>query len=181
MKKQCVLLDRDGTIIIDKHYLHDPDGVELLPGAASGLRRMQDMGYSLVVLTNQSGVGRGYYSETSVRACNDRMAELLARHGVVLDGVFFCPHAPEAECTCRKPKTGLMEQAIESLGFDPAESFMIGDKQADMGVGKASGATTILVRTGKGAEHEERCRDLADHVVDDLQDAADVILSLQRA
>jgi len=180
MTRRCILLDRDGTIIFDKHYLHDPDGVELLPGAAQGLRRMQDMGYSLVVLTNQSGVGRGYYDEASVIACNERMAELLARHGVLLDGVFFCPHAPEDECDCRKPKPGLMEQAITALGFDPAESIMIGDKQADMGVGRATGATTILVRTGKGAEHEERCRDSADHVTDDLQGAADVIQSLQR-
>lgn len=180
MAQRCILLDRDGTIIFDKHYLHDPDGVELLPGAAQGLLRMQEMGYSLAVLTNQSGVGRGYYNETSVRACNDRMAELLARHGVILDGVFFCPHTPEDGCDCRKPNSGLMEQAVQALGFDPAESYMIGDKQADMGVGQATGATTILVRTGKGAEHEELCQNSADHVVDDLQAAADIIQSFEK-
>ncbi|NDV17976.1 D-glycero-beta-D-manno-heptose 1,7-bisphosphate 7-phosphatase [Pseudodesulfovibrio sp. JC047] len=179
MASRCILLDRDGTIIFDKHYLHDPDGVELLPGAAKALRRLQDMGFSLAVLSNQSGVGRGYYTEASVIACNERLAELLARHGVLLDGVFFCPHAPEDACDCRKPKLGLMDQAIHALGFDPAKSFMIGDKYADMGVGRAAGTTTLLVRTGKGAEHEERCQGLADYVVDDLQAAADMIQSLE--
>jgi len=178
MSDKYILLDRDGTIIFDKHYLHDPDGVELLPGAAEGLKHMQDMGYKLVVLTNQSGVGRGYYDEASVHACNARMEELLAPFGVLVDGVYYCPHAPEEACDCRKPATGLMEQAAKAHGFDPREAVMIGDKEADMGVGRNSGALTILVRTGKGADHEERCRDLADHVVDDLQGAAEVVANL---
>jgi D-glycero-D-manno-heptose 1,7-bisphosphate phosphatase len=173
-----VLLDRDGTIVIDKHYLHDPDGVELLPGAARGLRRMRALGWGLAVLTNQSGVGRGYYDEAAVRACNLRMAELLREQGVELDGVFFCPHAPEAGCRCRKPAPGLMEQAAAALGFDPRQAVMIGDKDADMLLGRAVGAATILVRTGKGTEHEARCRDSADHVVDDLAQAAEIIATL---
>lgn len=178
MGKKYILLDRDGTVIFDRHYLSDPDGVELLPGAVDGLRQMVEMGFGLAVLTNQSGVGRGYYDEASVHACNERMAEFLRPHGIGFDGIFFCPHTPDAQCGCRKPQPGLMEQAAEALGFDPAESFMIGDKEADMGVGRNTGATTILVRTGKGADHEERCRDLADHVVDDLRGAAEVIRSL---
>ena len=178
MPSKYILLDRDGTIIFDKHYLHDPDGVELLPGAVEGLKRMQDMGFGLAVLTNQSGVGRGYYDAASVRACNERMAEMLRPHGVVFAGIFYCPHAPEQGCHCRKPEPGLMEQAAEALGFDPSKAFMIGDKEADMGVGKNTGATTILVRTGKGAAHEERCRGIADYVTDDLRGAADIIESL---
>lgn len=178
MAKKYILLDRDGTVIFDKHYLSDPDGVELLPGAVEGLKAMVDMGFGLVILTNQSGVGRGYYDDASVHACNERMAELLQPHGVSFDGVFYCPHTPDEACACRKPQPGLMEQAASFLGFDPAASYMIGDKEADMGVGRNTGATTILVRTGKGADHEERCRDLADHVVDDLRGAAAVIRSL---
>lgn len=170
-----VLLDRDGTIIHDKHYLSDPEGVELLPGAAEGLRRLTEMGCKLAVLTNQSGVGRGYYTHADVKACNERMAVLLAPHGVVFEGVFYCPHAPEDGCDCRKPKPGMVEQAIRAHGFDPSTAFMVGDKEADMGVGKKTGATTILVRTGKGAEHEARCHELADHVVNDLRDVADLI------
>ncbi len=178
MSKKYILLDRDGTIIHDRHYLHDPDGVELLPGAVEGLKRMVEMGFGLAVLTNQSGVGRGYYDEASVHACNARMAELLLPHGIVLDGVFHCPHTPEDKCRCRKPEPGLMEQAVESLGFKPGEAFMVGDKEADMGVGRNTGATTILVRTGKGAAHEERCRESADYVTDDLCGAAAIIWSL---
>jgi D-glycero-D-manno-heptose 1,7-bisphosphate phosphatase len=178
MAKRYILLDRDGTIIRDKHYLHDPAGVELLPGASEGLRRMIDMGFGLVLLTNQSGVGRGYFEEASVHACNERLAELLRPYGVLIDRMYYCPHAPEDACRCRKPEPGLVEQAVKDFGFDPHDAFMIGDKQADMGVGRNSGARTILVRTGKGAVHEERCRDSADHVVDDLRGAADVIESL---
>ena len=178
MNRRFVLLDRDGTIIVDKHYLHDPDGVELLPMAAEGLRRLQGLGLGLAVLTNQSGIGRGYYDEASVHACNARMVELLAAEGVTLDGVYFCPHEPGAGCDCRKPMPGLMRRAAEELGFDPARAFMVGDKDADMGVGKATGATTILVRTGKGAAQEPACTDLTDFVADDLFGAALCIESL---
>lgn len=178
MFKRYVLLDRDGTIIHDRHYLHDPDGVELLPQAAEGLKRMQGMGFGLAVLTNQSGVGRGYYDEDAVHACNDRMIELLAAQGVHIDGVFYCPHEPKDKCNCRKPKPGLMEQAAAELDFDPAQAFMIGDKSADIGLGKNTGATTILVRTGKGAAQESKCGHRADHVCDDLFAAALYIESL---
>jgi D-glycero-D-manno-heptose 1,7-bisphosphate phosphatase len=178
MFKRYVLLDRDGTIIKDKHYLHDPDGVELLPQAAEGLKRMQGMGFGLAVLTNQSGVGRGYYDEESVHACNRRMTELLAEQGVTIDGVFFCPHEPGDKCDCRKPKPGLMEQAAAELDFDAAQAFMIGDKCADIGLGRKTGAATILVRTGKGAQQEPQCGHRADHVCDDLFAAALYIESL---
>ncbi|WP_319468099.1 D-glycero-beta-D-manno-heptose 1,7-bisphosphate 7-phosphatase [uncultured Pseudodesulfovibrio sp.] len=180
MAAKFVLLDRDGTIIFDKHYLHDPDGVELLPGAAEGLRRMADMGFRLAVLTNQSGVGRGYFTEADVHACNTRLSDLLVAEGVTIEGFFHCPHAPEENCRCRKPSPGLMEQAVEAFGFDPKCAYMIGDKDADMGVGRAVGATTILVRTGKGAESEVKCRECADHVADDLVGAAEFIASNDR-
>ncbi len=178
MGEKFVLLDRDGTIIVDKHYLHEPEKVELLPGAGEGLKVMCEMGYRLAVLTNQSGVGRGYYDEASIHACNDRMIELLKPYGVKIDGIFFCPHAPEDDCVCRKPASGLMDEAARSLKFDPRQAVMIGDKSADMGVGRKTGAVTILVRTGKGAAHEELCQDSADYIVDDLVQAAKVIADL---
>jgi len=178
MGRGVVLLDRDGTIIYDRHYLSDPAGVELLPGAAEGLRRLADLGLGLVVISNQSGVNRGYFDEESVLACNRRMSEFLAPHGVSFEGMYWCPHTPEEQCGCRKPAPGLVERAAAELGFDPAASFMVGDKEADMGVGRNAGATTILVRTGKGAAHEERCRDLADFVEDDLRGVADRIAAL---
>jgi len=175
MTKRFVLLDRDGTVIVDKHYLHDPDGVELLPGALAGLKKMQEMGFGLAILTNQSGIGRGMYTDADVHACNRRLMEMLAAEGVEIAAIYYCPHAPEEECNCRKPATGLMDQAAEDLGFDPAQAFMVGDKKADMGVGRATGAATILVRTGKGAEQEAKCAGLADFVADDLDGAAEII------
>jgi len=178
MSKRYVLLDRDGTIIVDKHYLHDPDGVELLPGALEGMKRMQDMGFGLAILTNQSGVGRGYYTDEDVHACNRRLLEMLADKGVVVSSVYYCPHAPDVECHCRKPATGLMEQAADQLGFDPKTAFMIGDKCADMGVGRNTGATTILVRTGKGADQEGKCVGQTDRVASTLVEAADIIATL---
>ena len=106
------------------------------------------------------------------------MAELLKEYGVQFERVYHCPHTPEDDCDCRKPSIGMMKQASEDLGFDPQDAIMIGDKEADMGVGRNSASLTILVRTGKGAQHEERCRGLADYVVDDLRGAAEVIASL---
>ncbi|WP_147822092.1 D-glycero-beta-D-manno-heptose 1,7-bisphosphate 7-phosphatase [Salidesulfovibrio onnuriiensis] len=179
MGKRFVLLDRDGTVIVDKHYLHDPDGVELLPGAVEGLRRMRELGFGLALLTNQSGVGRGYFSEDDMHACNDRLVKMLAEQGVVIDAVYHCPHAPEENCRCRKPEPGMMIQASEELRFDPFEAFMIGDKCADVLLGKNTGAVSILVRTGKGAKEEAKCGDAADYVVDDLRGAAEVIAELK--
>lgn len=173
--KRYVLLDRDGTIIEDKHYLSDPEGVELLPGAAKGLKRMQDLGFGLAVLSNQSGIGRGYFDAASVDACNERLAELLAEHGVAIDGFYYCPHGPDEGCGCRKPAPGLMEQAARELGFDPGESIMIGDKSADMGLGRGVGATTILVLTGKGEIHRSKCVDDTDFVAVHLFEAAVLI------
>jgi len=181
MAKRFVLLDRDGTIIVDKHYLHDPKEVELLPNAAEGLKRMQDMGFGLAVLTNQSGVGRGYFTEEEVRACNARMQELLEPYGIVISGFFFCPHSPDDTCDCRKPAPGLMRQAAESLGFDSSESYMIGDKKADVGVGQATSAVSVLVRTGYGRKAETDCGEQADYCADDLLDAAEFIRQRERS
>lgn len=170
-----VLLDRDGTVMYDKHYLHDPDEVELLPGAVQGLAAMAALGCRLVLLTNQSGVGRGYFTEDDVAAVHARLFELLAPHGIRFAAVYHCPHTPDDGCGCRKPEPGLMERAARELGFDPAASFMIGDKECDILLGRNTGASTILVRTGKGAKHEAICGHVADHVVDDLRGAAEVI------
>ncbi len=102
------LLDRDGTIIAERSYLSDPDQVELLPGTVEGLRRLQRMGCGLVVITNQSGIGRGYFTETQLARIHERMKALLAREQVRLDGIYICPHRPEEHCSCRKPEPGLV-------------------------------------------------------------------------
>jgi D-glycero-D-manno-heptose 1,7-bisphosphate phosphatase len=176
--KRYVLLDRDGTIIADRHYLSDPAGVELLPGAAAGLRALQRLGLGLVVLSNQSGLGRGYFQEADLWAVHERLRQLLAAEGIRLDGSYYCPHLPEEACACRKPGPGLVEQAAAQHGFDPGQCFVIGDKRSDIEMGQAVGAVSILVRTGHGCEHEGRPGPSPHQVVDDLEQAARVIAGL---
>ncbi|TIH19163.1 HAD family hydrolase [Marinifilum sp. JC120] len=170
-----ILLDRDGTIIEDKHYLCDPDGVELCPNAGQGLKAMQDAGYGLIVVTNQSGIGRGYYSEEDMKAVNKRMADLLAEYGIEFKAVYHCPHAPDQECDCRKPTPGMFDQAIAQFGMNPEDCFVIGDKICDVELGMVRKARSILVRTGKGMKEEPKCVDKADYIADDLLDAAKYI------
>lgn len=164
------LLDRDGTIIVEKHYLHDPDEVELLPSVAEGLLALRNHGFGLVVVTNQSGIGRGYYSEREMTAVNDRMAELLAGYGVSFDGVYFCPHRPEDGCLCRKPLTGMGDAAIQDLGFTPRNTVVMGDKPCDVDLGRALGGKGVLVKTGYGEDFARASG--ADFIASTLKDAA---------
>jgi histidinol-phosphate phosphatase family protein len=146
----AVFLDRDGTIVVNKHYLADPDGLELLPNAAAGLRELQDLGARLVVVTNQSGVGRGYFDESALAAMHSRLEELLAAEGVELAGIYTCPHAPDAGCDCRKPAPGLYLQAVEELGLELEGSFALGDGDADVVAAARIGATAIRIGPEEG-------------------------------
>ncbi|MDX5986616.1 HAD family hydrolase [Sphingomonas echinoides] len=172
-----VLLDRDGTIIVERDYLSDPSGVVLETGAAAGLRRLVEAGAMLVVVTNQSGIGRGYFDETTVASVNDRVAALLAREGVPIAGWYVCPHAPEQSCTCRKPAPGLVLRAASELKFDLAAAYVIGDKASDIGLGATTGAKPILVRTGYGSRTETTLASGSALIVDNLDDAAKHILT----
>jgi D-glycero-D-manno-heptose 1,7-bisphosphate phosphatase len=178
MARRFVILDRDGTIIVDKNYLADPEGVELIAGAAMGLRRLAQLGLGLIVVTNQSGIARRLFDWSAVQAIHQRMADLLAVEGVRLDGIYVCPHTAEDGCTCRKPRPGLVQQAALELAFEPRMSFVIGDKASDVALGAALGATTFLVRTGYGAEVESQGLVDPDHVVDDLEQAAEIIAEI---
>jgi D-glycero-D-manno-heptose 1,7-bisphosphate phosphatase len=173
--RRFVLLDRDGTLIVERHYLSEPAQVALLPNAAEGLRQMREMGLGLVVITNQSGIGRGFFDEVRLQQIHARMSEMLAEAGLVLDGLYFCPHTPDDNCACRKPRIGLIEVAAKELGFDPAACFMIGDKTCDIEMGQRAGATTLLVRTGYGKEQASSMDTPPDYIVDDLLDAAQTI------
>ena len=174
--RRFALLDRDGTIIVDKEYLSNPDGVELLPGAAAGLALLRQAGFGLAVVTNQSGIGRGYYSEQDMHAVNERMSALLAAEGVVLDGIYYCPHTPQDNCPCRKPRPGMVLRAAAELGFIPDQAVVIGDKAADLGLAHAVGALGALVRTGYGAVQESMLHTPPDIIADNLFDAAVRIL-----
>jgi len=168
--KPFAFIDRDGTVIVEKEYLGDPEGVELLPGAVAGLRRLRELGYGLAMVTNQAGVGRGFYTEADVRAVNQRLAEQLAEHGVAFDGIYYCPHHPAAGCTCRKPAPGMIRQAQAEFAVDLARSIVIGDRKSDIELGKGLGLRAILVLTGYGAA--ETGDTGADAVVADLRAAA---------
>lgn len=177
----AVFLDRDGTIITEKHYLHDPDEVELLPGAAEGLRKLAALGLPLVLVSNQSGVGRGYFSRGDVERVHGRLQDLLEAQGAKLDAMYICPHAPSQECTCRKPLPGMIEQARTELGLAPNASFVIGDKPCDVDLGVVLNATTFLVTTGYGAAHALSRDCNPNYVVSGLDEASDIIKSILAA
>ncbi len=153
--RPAVFLDRDGTIIVERYYLADPAGVELVPGAAAALRSLAAAGYALVVVTNQSGIARGLYGEEEFRAVQRRVEELLERGGIRFDAVYHCPHHPDytGPCECRKPALGLYRRAARELGLDLSRSVCIGDRLKDVLPAQELGcAAAVLVRTGYGEE-----------------------------
>jgi D-glycero-D-manno-heptose 1,7-bisphosphate phosphatase len=176
--RRFALVDRDGTINEERHHLASPEEVALIPGSAEALVRLRGLGFGIVVVTNQAEVGRGNLDPTELDRINERLRALLADQGAMVDAIEVCPHRPEDACDCRKPKPGMALRAAERLGFAPDESVVIGDHLADLGMGRAIGATTILVRTGHGTEAEADAGDLADHVADDLASAATIIAAL---
>jgi D-glycero-D-manno-heptose 1,7-bisphosphate phosphatase len=143
--KPAVFLDRDGTIVANRHYLADPDGLELLPGSAAALRTLAAAGYCLVIVTNQSGVGRGYFSVDDLERQHSRLRDLLAAEDVQLAGIYSCTHGPDDGCECRKPLPGMLLQAAGELDLDLGGSFAIGDEVRDAEAGLAAGATPILL------------------------------------
>lgn len=169
--RPAVFLDRDGTLIRETGYLSDPEAVELLPGVGRALRNLVEADVPLVVVSNQSGVGRGMFGAAQVHAVMARLRGALRVHGVELSAVYFCPHRPEENCPCRKPRPGLLERAAEDLRLSLADSVMIGDKRIDAATGRIAGGRGILLRTGYGREEEGRA-DVAgpgpDQVCDDL-------------
>ena len=143
--RRVVVLDRDGTIMIDRDYLDDPAQLEFLPQAAQGLRLLHERGHRLVVITNQSGVGRGRFSLARLQEINARFIAMVERAGARIAGLYYCPHRPDEDCACRKPRTKLLEDAAAELGFAAADAVVIGDKASDVEFGRRAGALTMLV------------------------------------
>lgn len=175
-QRRFVVLDRDGTIIEEREYLSEPEQVKLIPGAAAALRELRRMGYGFVVITNQSGIGRGFFDRGQLQRVHQRLEELLQAEGIHLDGLYVCPHMPDDDCACRKPKLGLLQKAAADLGFNKANSIVIGDKASDIDMGRAAGALTFLVRTGYGDQFATAAT--ADFVVDDLAAATESLRCL---
>ncbi len=176
-KRFYVLLDRDGTITKDKVYQKDPSLTEFFPNSIEGLKKLADAGFGLVMITNQSGIARGLLSVEDLTRVNGGISETLRRHGAALDGVYYCPHHPDDNCRCRKPKPGMAETAAQELGFDLHDAIMIGDRPCDIALGKAIGGKAILVRTGGGKETEAAGEVKPDYIADDLLDAAKWIIA----
>lgn len=152
-----ILLDRDGTLIAECHYLRDPDQVALIPGAARPMRRLAELGCRFFLASNQSGIGRGLLTEQDYLAVHARLEDLLRAEGITLSGAVRCPHAPETDCDCRKPRTGLWKQLAETFALRPETTVMIGDKVADIRFGQTIGcAETVLVLTGHGQSEAAR-------------------------
>jgi histidinol-phosphate phosphatase family protein len=144
-RHRAVFFDRDGTLIVDHGYLSLPEEVEFVPGAIEVLQALQNQNFLLIVVSNQSGVGRGLITQTQADAVDGRFRALLAENGIRLAAAYYCPHAPDARCNCRKPEPGLLRRAAEELQIDLSESYMVGDKTSDCEAGEAAGCRAVLI------------------------------------
>jgi histidinol-phosphate phosphatase family protein len=149
LKKPAVFLDRDGTIIDELGYLGDPDKVVLYPGVHDALINLNKAGYLLIVVTNQSGVARGYFTLEDALAVNYKMVRMLADLGANIHGIYFCPHLPDGGCFCRKPAPGMVQKAEADFNVDLPNSWIIGDTDKDVLLGPEAGVSSLLVKTGK--------------------------------
>ena len=177
-----VFMDRDGTLVIERGYLSDPSGLELLPGAVAAMHVLKAAGLPLIVISNQSGVGRGFFPLSRVHEVMARLRIESRAAGVELDGIYFCPHRPEDGCACRKPGTRLLERAAEDHVLTLRGSFMVGDKLRDVETVQRVGGRGVLVRSGYGREEERSLGGAPagrgpDHVCDGLEDASAWILA----
>ena len=181
--QRAVFLDKDGTVIENVPYNVDPGLIQLSPGAASGLRRLHDAGYLLFVVSNQSGVARGYFSEEALRDVEARLREMLAEFGVPLAGFAYCPHHPEGSvegvsvaCDCRKPAPGMIIGLAIEHGVAPADSWMVGDILDDVEAGRAAGCRTVLIDNGNETKWVMTPGRVPHHRVADLAEAASAII-----
>lgn len=178
MPRPTIFADRDGTLIVERNYLADPDAVELIPGAAPALQRLATAGYALVVITNQSGIARGLFAESDFQAVEERLARLLRAEGVRLDATYHCPHHPDftGPCDCRKPALGLYHRAARDLDLDLARSVCIGDRLQDLEPARRFGGRALLVRTGYGDREAARAWPGLEIVPDFAAAAARILL-----
>ena len=182
MGAPAVFVDRDGTLMEEVHYCADPALVRIFPGTGAALRRLQERGFRIVIITNQSGIGRGLLTEEQYRAVQAELIRQLEADagsgaGPLVTGSYFCPDAPPTVSTRRKPEPGMLLEAARELNLDLARSWFIGDKSVDIDCGRRAGTRTVLVRTGYAGRETEASPALApDFIANDVVEAADVIL-----
>ena len=182
--RPAVFLDRDGTIAEDVGYLNHASRFRMFPFAAAAIHRLNEAGLPVIVVTNQSGVGRGYFPESLVHDVNELMTEQLAEAGAKIDAIYYCPHISADNCNCRKPRTGMLDRAALEHALDLQRSFVVGDRYGDIQLARNAQARSILVRTGYGEGeltwHAANWLVQPDFVAEDLMQAADWILSQQK-
>jgi D,D-heptose 1,7-bisphosphate phosphatase len=188
--RPAVFLDRDGVLNVERGHITRAENLDLLPGVARAIRQINEAGYLAVVVTNQPGVAKGYFSEEELERIHARLETLLGQEHAWLDRIYYCPHHPEkgfdderpelkVACLCRKPEPGMIYRAVEELNIDLGRSFLVGDRTVDIAAGANAGLTTILVRTGAGGK-DGKCRCVPDHVCDDLAAAVDLVCHPER-
>lgn len=180
MKNKAVFVDRDGTINVDGPYLSDPDKFMMYPGVGEGIKELKENGFKIIVITNQSGIARGYFTENDLAEIHAKMKREFKKFNVELDGIYYCPHHPDDDCNCRKPKTGLFDKAIKEHDIDVKKSYMLGDKDLDVVAGRNAGTKTILIPipgiTGDSVIEKNKNDLCPDYIARDFTDAIEWIL-----
>jgi len=177
---KAIFMDRDGTVSEEIGYMYHTHLYKPFPWTGAAIRKINESGMKAILITNQSGVERGYFPESQVHDVHDILRAELARHDAILDAVYFCPHQPETGCDCRKPRPGMLLRAKEDLNLDLSQSYMIGDRYLDVDVAYAAGAHSVLVLTGNGQTEHERYKHLPqqpEFIAGNLLEAVEAIVS----
>jgi len=172
---KAVFLDRDGTVAKDVPYCSRVDDFDILPTVPQGIRLLNEQGFKVIMITNQSGIARSYFTQETLSLIHQKMKEELAEYGAWIDAIYICPHHPDERCECRKPKPAMLLQAAKEMGIDLNISYMIGDDAKDIEAGKAAGCKTILVTTGPNGENIEAQGKNPDNIANSLYEAVEWI------
>lgn len=181
MGNKAMFIDRDGTINVNVEYLDNPDDFKMYPGVAEGIKLLKDNGFKIIVVTNQSGIARGYFSEETLEKIHERMKNEFSKKGTSIDAIYYCPHHPDDGCNCRKPNSGLFEKAVKDLKIDVKRSFIIGDRMLDVEAGYKIGCKTVLVPENKEKVEKEikESKIKPDYVCNDFYSGVKWILNIE--
>jgi histidinol-phosphate phosphatase family protein len=181
MINKIVFIDRDGTIIVEKDFIKSLDEIQFIPGSVEAIKNLKVLGYKIIVVSNQSGIGRGILTEKMVKEVNDSFIHQLRERGTPIDALYYCPHSPEDDCDCRKPETGMIRRAVTEHKLNLDNAVVIGDKLSDIEMGRRIGAKSILVLTGYGKKEQEKLRNATikpDFIANDLLGAVNWLMNL---
>ena len=178
MGNRAVFIDRDGTINVNYGYINNPNDFKMYPSVAKGIKLLKKNGFKIIIITNQSGISRGYFSEKSLEEIHEKMKKELSKEDAKVDAIYYCPHHPDEKCNCRKPKPGMLETAIKDFDIDIENSYIIGDRMLDVEAGRAVGCKTVLVPEDKVIVKKEMAEsDInPDYICDDFYSGVEWII-----